>query len=173
MVDSIFVILMFDVETNPSAIVSVHNTWSCLPYIYNNIRKHSSLPLLEREARCTKIKNRVYAQAADAIRITYGQVVGTKMPDGAFGYNRNGSTYAAQGCPIAVPGTREGDMNGNSIASICIVRYICQTLDLAEYEIPIFTERERVLFVSIIEELSPVEKKYPRPSSLPDLSKYQ
>ena len=172
-VDSIFEILMYDVKTNPAACVFIYNTWSCIPCIYTNIRNMSGVPLEEREEKCNEIKARVYELAEDAIRVTYDQVKGTQMPDGSYGYNRTGSSYAAQGCHTAVPGSREGDVNGNQIASLAIIHYIMRSLDLPDFEVPLFTEKERAMFFGIIEKLGPVVKKNPKPSHLPDLSKYQ
>ena len=173
-IDSIFEILMFDVETNPAASVFIYNTWSCIPCIYRNIRDTSvGMSLEAREEKCNELKARVYALAADAIRVTYDQVKGTQMPDGSFGYNRGGSSEAAQGCYAAVRGSHEGDVNGNQIASLAIIQHIMLALDLSEYEVPLFTEKERAMFFDIIENLDPVVKKNPKPSYLPDLSKYQ
>ena len=152
MVSSIVEILMFDPETNPaSGGVNIYNTWSCFPYIYTNIRNCSSGTIAEKYAKCNEIKDLVYSLAADAIRNSYEHIKGMKQADGSFGYGRTGSSSHAQGCPAAVPGSREGDVNGNALCTYDIVHFITLALELESVEIPMFTEEDRVVFVRTIE----------------------
>jgi len=152
MVNSVVDILMFDPVTRPAGGgVNIYNTWSCFPYIYANIRNCSSGTNAEKEARCEEIKNLVYSLAADAIRNSYEHIKGMKQEDGSFGYNRYGSSSHAQGCPAAVPGSREGDVNGNALCTYDIVHYITLALELELVEIPMFTEEDRITFIRIIE----------------------
>ena len=150
-IDSTLAILNFDPVTRPaSGGVNIYNTWSCLPYGSTNIRHDASGTLEEREARCTEIKNLVYAGAAEAIHNSFLHIEGMKQADGSFGYSRSGSSSTAQGCPAAVPGTREGDVNGNALCTYDIVHYITLALELEQFEIPMFTEEDRYQFVKII-----------------------
>lgn len=158
MVDATIEILLFDMETKPSgAGVDVYNAWSCFPYIYQNIRKCSANPEVG-EAKCREIKDRVYSLAKAMIDNTALHIVGLKRDDGSFSYSRTGVNSTAQGCPISVPGVVEGNVNGNSIASLAVIQHIMKALELEEYEVPLFTEAERVQFVRILENLQPVIK---------------
>ena len=74
--------------------------------------------------------------------------------DGSFSYSRSGSTSTAQGCPIAVPGSCEGDINGNGIATLALTQHILMALEAKEYMVPFYTEAERRMFVNILEELN-------------------
>lgn len=152
-VESTMAIINFDFETKPAAGgVNIYNAWSCFPYIYTNIRKCAPGTAAEREAWCNEIKMQVFAMAEDAIHNTFVHTEGMKQADGSFGYSRSGSSASAQGCPAAVPGSKEGDVNGNALTSYDIVHYITLALELDAYEIPMFTEYDRHIFVSIIEE---------------------
>ncbi len=153
-VESTMEIINFDFKTKPaSGGVNIYNAWSCFPYIYTNIRNNASgLNSAERLEKCEQIKAQVFAMAEKAIHNTYVHTVGMQQADGSFGYNRTGSSSTAQACPAAVPGSREGDVNGNAITSYDIVHYITLALELEAYEIPMFTEADRNLFVEIIEQ---------------------
>ena len=158
MVDATIEILLFDMETNPSSAgVDVYNAWSCFPYIYQNIRKCSATPEIGA-AKCEEIKNRVYSLAKSMIDNTALHIVGLKRDDGSFSYSRTGVNSTAQGCPISVPGVVEGNVNGNGIASLAVIQHIMKALELEEYEVPLFTEAERVMFIRILESLQPVIK---------------
>ena len=43
-------------------------------------------------------------------------------------------------------------MNGNSIATVALVQNIFGGLGVADYQIPIFTEYERNLYITLLEE---------------------
>ena len=45
-------------------------------------------------------------------------------------------------------------MNGNVIAVNAVRRHILKALEVGEYEVPVFTEYERVLLMNILEELN-------------------
>ena len=153
-VESTMEIINFDFETRPSSGgVNIYNAWSCFPYIYTNIRNCSNgLTYKESMEKCEEIKAKVFAMAEEAILNTFIHTEGMKQADGSFGYSRSGSSSTAQGCPSAVPGTAEGDVNGNALTSYDIVHYITLALELDDYEIPMFTEEDRNVFVGIIEE---------------------
>ena len=155
-VESTITVLKFDIKTKPMRyVVDGYNAWSAFPYIYTNIRKYSSGTAEEREARCLEIKTRVFEEAVDMIHISTENLKNFAYPDGSFGYSRNtvGSGGTAQGCPSAVPGTREGNLDGTGIAMSSLPTCIFGALELTKYKIPMFTERERVLYVKILEEI--------------------
>ncbi len=151
-------ILSRDVTTDPiDAGVQVYNAWSSIEYIYENIRRCSANPQ-EAEKKLDEVKQYVYANITKAIDATASQIAGFIREDGSSGYNRNGSTSTAQGCPVAVSGSVEGDVNGYCIVVTDIIRYIVGALDLPEYEVKLFSEKERVEFVRILENLGTIIK---------------
>lgn len=151
-------ILSRDVNADPiNSGVEVYNAWSSIAYIYENIRRCSANSE-QGQKKLDDIKQYVYANAAKAIEATTSQIAGFIQADGSAGYNRTGSSYTAQGCPIAVSGSVEGDVNGYSIVTTNIIQFIVGALDLPEYEVKLFSEKERVEFVRIIEGLGEIIK---------------
>lgn len=156
MVESTIKILNFDPKTTPARYgVDIYNAWSAFPYIYNNIRKFSSGDESAREARCLAIKSLVFENAEAMIKNTAENVAGFGYPDGSFGYGRNtvGSCGTMQGCPCAIHGAKEGDLDGVSNIMIGLVNCIYGAFELKDCIVPIYSERERVTYVKIIEEL--------------------
>ena len=156
MVESTIKILKFDPKTTPARYgVDIYNAWSAFPYIYENIRSFSSGGAEEREARCLAIKSLVFENAEDMIRNTAENAAGFGYPDGSFGYGRNtvGSCGTMQGCPCAIVGTKEGDLDGVSNIMIGLTGCIFGALELKDHIVPIYSERERATFISILEEL--------------------
>ena len=159
MVLTVTEILCWDPETHPAgAGVYIYNAWSCYPYIYNNLRKYGSGTPQQNEAKCLEIKSKVLELAPSMIRGTFNQLLGFLRDDGSFSYSRSGNQSTAQGCPISVPGTVEGDVNGHSCSTTAMSQNIFAALELSEYEVPYFTEAERVKFVRILNELDGVIK---------------
>jgi len=145
-------------EAPLSAGVDIYNAWSCFGYIIENIRSHSTGTLEVREERAQAIISEVRSVAPYAIDSTLERVGKLRKDDGSFSYGAEYSSSTDQGAPSAVPYTVEGDVNGNNIASIDVIIYIMEALDLAEYQVPLFTESDRLVFVGILEELGGVIK---------------
>ena len=158
MIDTIINILSRDVETDPIGTgVDCGNAWACIEHIYRNIRGCSATEE-EAEEKLREVRNYVYSNITTAIDATYSQIVGFLQPDGSFGYSRYGSSYTSQGCPAAVYGSAEGDVNGHGCISYTITGYIAAALDLPEYEVMMYSEAERVKFVNILEDLGTIIK---------------
>ena len=158
MIDTIIEILSRDVETDPiSTGVDCANAWAAIEHIYGNIKITSATPA-ETDERLSEVRNYIYANITRAIDATFSQLAGFVQLDGSIGYGRNGSAYTSQGCPAAVAGSAEGDVNGYGCASYAVTGYIFIALGLPEYEVDIFGEAERVRFVRIIEKLGEIVK---------------
>lgn len=159
MMDTVIEILSRDVETNPiSSGVDFANAWASIEHIYSNIKICAETPA-ERDEMLTEMMDYVYANITTAIDATFSQLAGFVQQDGSIGYFRRGSSYTSQGCPVAISGTAEGDVNGYGCASYSITGYIAIALGFPEYEVKAFSERERVRFVNILERLGKIVKK--------------
>ena len=123
------------------------------------MRKFSSGSEEEREKRCLDIKSLVFENAEAMIRNTAENAAGFGYPDGSFGYGRNtvGSCGTMQGCPCAIRGAKEGDLDGVSNIMVGLVNCIYSALELSDHIVPIYSERERRAFLKILVEL---DKKY-------------
>ena len=160
-VQSTMEILCWSPEDHPtSAGVEYYNALSCLPYIYQNIRNFGSGTEEEKAGAIDSYKAIVYANAPTMILNGYAQMTAFACPDGSFGtstYSR-GNAGKAQGVPIGIPGTKEGDIGGTYVATMDIIDYTLKALELEEYKVPLFTESERYAFVKTLESLGPVIK---------------
>ena len=155
MVDTVMKIIAITPEEIPAAGgVYIYNAWSCFPYIYENILTLGDGTDEERIEKKKSIKSRILDNAPALIENAARQLEGFAREDGSFSYGRKGGGGTAQGCPICLPGILEGDMNGNVIAVNAVRRHILKALEVGEYEVPVFTEYERVLFMNILEELN-------------------
>ena len=74
-----------------------------------------------------------------------------KKGDGGLSYLRETSTPTAQGAPVAVPGTAEGDVNGTLCGSIAVINSIFTSLDLWEYRVPLFASTDLKTYLDNIE----------------------
>ena len=161
MIDSIIEVLSYAMEDEwrtAGAGVDIYNAWSGFAYVYHNVENFGSGSIEERRATVDAYKDKVYSVAAHLVSTTYTQIAGFRRDDGSFGYTRVGSCPTAQGCPAAVSGVHEGDVNGNQIASGAIVQYVLSALEVYEYMPPFFTEYECNEFVYILENLGAIIK---------------
>ena len=167
MVDTVMDIIASTPEENPAkSCVNIYNAWSCLPYIYSNILQFGEGSEKERQTKKDAIKSRVMRTAAQTIRTCCRQMLAFKRDDGAYSYGLDGSIPKAQGVPIAVYEKRpESDVNGNSISVIALKLHIFRALELEEFSVPLFTERERMIFMGEIE--SVIRNGAPKKEKLP------
>ena len=74
-----------------------------------------------------------------------------KKADGAFSYGPKGCSPTSQGAPVAHP-LPEGDENATTISTCGLVGNIFAALELSSVRVPIFGDRERELYIKILEE---------------------
>lgn len=148
---------------NNPQITSHYNPWITMAMIQNNLRELGEVELAD------KLKAKLTERLPEMIRATADKVEAFKKPDGAFSYKPESSSYHSQGAPVAVPFTREGDVNGNALASSGITANIASSLGIAR--IPLYTEEDSKFFFELIASAKPSKKRYPRPEKMiPDKS---
>ena len=162
MIDSTLEILNWDVETKPTSCCAIYNVWSVFPYLYANIRKCAVGTPEEREARCAEKKALVYEGAAKAINTTYHQIKGHFIEGGEVSVGRDHSYTSVYGCPAAL-GIMEGDIGGYLLGAYDVEQYVFLALELGDYTIPLFTERDRLVFMKEVRRATPPVKK-PKPA---------
>jgi len=152
--------VMSDSSLSIVAPVEIYNAWSCIGYVIKNIRSFADGTAEEREERIAAILDEVYPFASDAIFRSYQMIIPARMPDGSFSYSITGyGSGSAQGSPVGVPNTYEGDVNGNALACTSLTSHIYQALDIASDDrVPIFTEVDLERYLGILETLDAVEK---------------
>ncbi len=93
-----------------------------------------------------KAKARILECGADILRVTRERLVDFKKPDGSFSYCKDTSSFWSQGKPVCIEGSRESDVNANSLANGSRVR----SLKILGIEPPeIFDEKDAALFYEI------------------------
>lgn len=105
---------LFTVENFVStgqAIVSIYNPFNAINGIMNNINNYGS----DKEVR-VRARELVRSHAEELIINTSGKLKGYLMPDGGYSYNYSGFCTHSQGQPVAIAGSREGDVNGTALA---------------------------------------------------------
>ena len=142
-------------ETEIDAVVDLYNTWFAIRNILENLRKCGTA---EDALEADEIVRVLRSGAAEAIDVSRVKISAFKKNDGSFSYTKNYSSSHSQGCPSAVPYSVEGDVNGNNIASTGLITYALSALDLLNYRVPLFGEKDRRVFVETIENLSPITK---------------
>ena len=162
-IDSTLEILKAMPENLPHNTCEIYNVWSDFPYIYKNIRTCSPGTPEEKEARCEKLKMRVFSGVADAIRATYDQLLDFRIDNGSFSTFRGRAASGWGGCPYGVPNTKEGDFGGLLFATHCMSHYIMEALELTPYEPYYFTEKHRQMYIEAIRSAKPAVKK-PNPN---------
>ena len=154
MVRSTMDILTRDPKVSPTRyIVDTYNAWSCFPYIYRNIRYCSTLSESEKEKKIEEYKMYVFANAAEAIRISYENAKEFAFPDGSFSYSRNNipSSGRAQGAPISKPGVLEGTIDSTLMAIRALTQHLFEALELGEKHVPLYTEAERYKYATLLD----------------------
>ncbi len=160
MVESALKILT-DTSIQAEAAVDIYNAVSGFAYVYDNINKFGSGTAEDKAEKIEGYKAKVYEYMPTIINNGTAQYRNFAYTDGSFSYNlaKVGQGGTAQGCPVAIVGTKEGDVNGTSTAMIAFVSYVLGAIEVdTKYMVPIYTEAERYRFVSILEELGAVLK---------------
>ncbi len=152
-------------EEDAVNIVNVYNPWVAISNVFTNLRKYA----VNGEARADSLLSQLLEYAPEAIDMTRVKVQHFLKEDGSGCYTWKYSPAQSQGCPVAVPNSEEGDVNGGSIAINGTLGNMCNALGITK--IPQFGERERYLFRKEISNLSPVEKD--NDSSIPDIIDFE
>ena len=80
-----------------------------------------------------------------------------RQEDGSFSFLPTGSSPTIYGTPVAVPGTKEGDVNANNLA-ISFATHICTSLGV-DGTIPIFSYQHGVLFRELLDNAPSIVKQ--------------
>ncbi len=158
MIESTLTILKGMSKNPPTNTCNIYNIWSDFSYIYKNVRSFSSGTTAQREARCEAMKKLVYKGAADAIAASADEVEQYAKGNGAFSTNKAYSAVGTAPFMMGVTGTVEGDLAGFLFATYDISHQILTALELTDYEIPYFTEQDRLTYVNTLLSIEPPKK---------------
>ncbi len=124
-------------------ITSFYNPWITIKLLLDNLTKFGEP---EKSAR---LRAEILAKAPAMIRNTADKVVKFRKDDGSFSYSPNGGTHRSQGALVADPKAKEGDVNGNGLASTGVIRNVCAALEIPV--IPFFTVEDSEFFFELID----------------------
>ncbi len=139
-------VIMSDEPTGGA--VDVYNPWHIIGDCMHNLRNFNGD---EGKALADKLIAEIYAWAPEAIKKTAEKICIYKMPDGGMAYYKKGYCDRSQGAPVAIVGSREGDINGNCCASTAVVTSVFHALNLSPLMIPMFDESDYKTFMDIVE----------------------
>ncbi len=125
--------------------VDIYNPWFALTNIFTNLEGCGGEEGLEivKETR-----QRLYESASETLSASRRKISVFKKEDGSFSYHPDRSSETSQGCAAAVPNSNEGDINGNVLSSSGLINHIYDSLGLADYQVPLFGECERLMFMN-------------------------
>lgn len=142
-------------DSDVGSVVELYNTWYAIQVIIGTLRLYGDDA---DEAIADEIVAGLREIAVEGIKISREKDSVFFKADGSASYGVYQTAAESQGCPVAIAGTNEGDVNATIIALTGIVDHSMAALELSEYKIPIFGEYERMLFYKTINNLSPIIK---------------
>ena len=134
-------------------VVDIYNNWYALNYLFNNISSFSS-----DTSAITRIRNALLERGPEVITATREKLAVFLKIDGSFSYTPTASSPSSQGCPVAIAGSNEGDVNATNLAN-STKNYMTGVLGyVSPYP---FGKAEAYIFKDIINNLKSVVKTDP------------
>ena len=124
------------------AITSFYNPWITISMLIKNLERFGHTDAAER------VKARLHDNLPAMLRMTRRKVIQFAKADGGFSYNITRSCPTSQGAPVAVVDTPEGDVNGNYLSTVGVVRNVCSSLGLNT--LPFYVKEDGELFFELI-----------------------
>lgn len=135
-------------DINGSTVCWAYNSWYAINNIIKNVRTHK--PLIEATEIIENIRKTLRDNAAELIRATAAKQGKFMCEDGSFSYTVAGSSSTSQNMPVAIPGTKEGDVNATVI---CTTGTLGNMFSAFGYNsVPLLTPSHFNDYLSIIEE---------------------
>ncbi len=125
-----------------------YNSWVAICNIMNNVNKHK--PVLEAEKIISDIRTTLRSNAAALIAATLDKQAIFLCEDGSFSYNENSTSATSQGLPVAISGTKEGDVNATVICTVGTLEHMFSALGYPE--VPILYRGDFNRMLLLIEE---------------------
>ena len=123
----------------PRAVTDIYNTWFAAARV---LRHMVTLGTEEDKKRGEAIRRDLIEYAPTALRATKEKLQVFEKEMCSFSYTPKSSSARSQGCPVAIEGTAEGDVNATIICSSDLLVYIYEALGITELRVPIFGREE-------------------------------
>jgi len=134
-------------------ITSYYNPWITMQMLMDNLSRFGRSDVAEA------LRKKLKENAAAMIRNTIVKVKAFQKPEGCFSYNPHQSAPTSQGAPVAIPGTNEGDINGNGLGSTGITNHVCKAIGIPP--VPLFCKEDGELYFRLLESAVSTKKIYP------------
>ncbi|MBO5010643.1 MAG: hypothetical protein J6D20_08110 [Clostridia bacterium] len=135
-------------DINGSTVCFIYNSWFAINNIIGNVRTHKSMA--EADEIVGNIRKTLRDNAPELIRATAAKQGKFMCDDGSFSYTVACSSSTSQGMPVAIPGTKEGDVNATVI---CTTGTISNMMNALGYDsIPLLTPSDFNKYLAVIEE---------------------
>ena len=134
----------------PNHACDVYNVFYAIDDVLKNVQKFGDSSLVK------DFRAKVIHLAPEIISKATVKAVKFRQPDGGYAYNQWGSNPTSQGCPVAVPGSAEGDVNGNTVATNGIIGNLYGMLGVTPPRI--YYNSDYIKFIETLESLGPVIK---------------
>ncbi len=132
-----------------SIVCDVYNTWYAILDMMENVRRFN--PSLS--SNMNEFYKEILLCAPKAIENTAKCIAAFSKPDGSFSFNQQYSCTTSSGMYVALPNQVEGDINATEIATVGTVSRLFKVLGIGDM-VPLYTESDRIRYLSILEELS-------------------
>ena len=137
-------------DADPVHVCSVLNPWFAISNIRTNVEKFTSAKEKEEAKKeIDKIRKELGSHYPALIRATKEKLALFVKPDGSFSYYKNNTAFCSQGMPVAYEAVNEGDLNATNICQFGILGHIFSVLGVET--VPVFTEEDRLEYISILE----------------------
>lgn len=134
----------------PNHACDVYNVFYAIDDVLKNVQKFGDANIAK------EFREKVIHQAPDIIAKATVKAAKFRQPDGGYAYNQWGANPTSQGCPVAVPGLAEGDVNGNTVATNGIIGNLYGMLGITPPRI--YYRSDYLRFIEEIESLGAVVK---------------
>ncbi len=141
-------IATIDTDETNETVCYAYNSWFTVCNVINNVNRHR--PAEEAVRIVESIRAEIRSRAPELIRATMEKQGKFICKDNSFGYTVSGSSPTSQGMPVAIPDTKEGDINATLICTSGTLEQVFWALGCSE--VPILGRADFNRFISIIEE---------------------
>ena len=143
-------------DERAQTICYVYNAWYSVGNIINNLKYYSTKS--NGRALAEEISLNLLSSCVPGLIASIEKTSTFRRDDGSFSYLVTGSSTNAQGMPVAVPQSLEGDVNATEIGIVGTAGWIFNALGLSTYQPPIYTQSDRMTYIRTLENLGPVIK---------------
>ncbi len=140
-----------------TGITCIYNTWYAVNRVLNIMNNYGTEA---DEAEAAELRAKLYDVAPAALRATREKLTVYLKEQGSSSYNPETTIANSQGCPVAIAGSVEGDVNATCMATTDTLNYIWGCLAIPEScKVPIFGTANWLEFLDVIAEASPIVKE--------------